>query len=185
MSGVQLNAKVFPLAFLLYLFKPQISINGAPAVAGRWGQNDIPLQPGRYQVDCWFNYLFGPANRASIVVDVPAGGMVQLRYRTRWMVFLAGKLDVASAGGGAVATAAGPAFGSPAGVASASGAPTAASPFAPPASTPPPVAAAPAAGEPASWRPDPSGRHELRYWDGQRWTEHVSDRGAAGVDPLG
>ena len=27
-------------------------------------------------------------------------------------------------------------------------------------------------------------RHELRYWDGQQWTEHVSDRGTQGVDPL-
>ncbi|HKO85810.1 MAG TPA: DUF2510 domain-containing protein, partial [Actinomycetota bacterium] len=26
------------------------------------------------------------------------------------------------------------------------------------------------------WLADPSRRHELRYWDGQRWTEHVSDR---------
>jgi hypothetical protein len=30
---------------------------------------------------------------------------------------------------------------------------------------------------PASWLADPGMRHELRYWDGQRWTEHVSDRG--------
>src|SRR5262249_23352937 len=28
---------------------------------------------------------------------------------------------------------------------------------------------------PASWQRDPCGRHELRYWDGYRWSEHVSD----------
>ena len=39
-------------------------------------------------------------------------------------------------------------------------------------------------GQLASWFADPSGRHELRYWDGMRWTEHVSDRGAVGQDPL-
>jgi len=53
--------------------------------------------------------------------------------------------------------------------------------------------AAPAAQPAATWGPgtvaagwfaDPDRRHELRYWDGQRWTEHVSDRGAPGVDPL-
>ncbi|MDQ3352503.1 MAG: DUF2510 domain-containing protein, partial [Actinomycetota bacterium] len=27
---------------------------------------------------------------------------------------------------------------------------------------------------PANWYPDPSHRHELRYWDGTTWTEHVS-----------
>ena len=36
---------------------------------------------------------------------------------------------------------------------------------------------------PAGWHPDPTGRHQLRYWDGLRWTGHVSDVGAVGVDP--
>ncbi|MET3468293.1 DUF2510 domain-containing protein [Microbacterium sp. 1262] len=27
---------------------------------------------------------------------------------------------------------------------------------------------------PAGWHPDPSGQQQLRYWDGQRWTDHVS-----------
>jgi hypothetical protein len=36
----------------------------------------------------------------------------------------------------------------------------------------------------AGWFADPSGRHELRYWDGQRWTEQVSDRGTQAVDPV-
>jgi hypothetical protein len=36
----------------------------------------------------------------------------------------------------------------------------------------------------ASWQPDPSGAHELRYWNGTDWTEHVSDQGATGQDPL-
>ncbi|HLF40155.1 MAG TPA: phospholipid scramblase-related protein [Acidimicrobiia bacterium] len=35
----------------------------------------------------------------------------------------------------------------------------------------------------ANWYPDPSGRHELRYWDGQRWTEHVSSHGRQSTDP--
>jgi uncharacterized protein YxjI len=37
---------------------------------------------------------------------------------------------------------------------------------------------------PANWYPDPGGRHELRYWDGARWTDHVSDNGVTGTDPL-
>ena len=36
---------------------------------------------------------------------------------------------------------------------------------------------------PAGWHPDPMGRYELRYWDGQRWTEHVSSGGQQGTDP--
>ena len=37
---------------------------------------------------------------------------------------------------------------------------------------------------PAGWHPDPKGRHELRYWDGSTWTDHVSDAGVTGTDPV-
>ena len=37
---------------------------------------------------------------------------------------------------------------------------------------------------PANWYPDPMGRHQLRYWDGANWTEHVSSNGVQGTDPL-
>ncbi|MEW6153428.1 MAG: phospholipid scramblase-related protein [Actinomycetota bacterium] len=33
------------------------------------------------------------------------------------------------------------------------------------------------------WYPDPFGRHELRYWDGSQWTEHVATRGRQAQDP--
>jgi uncharacterized protein YxjI len=36
---------------------------------------------------------------------------------------------------------------------------------------------------PAGWYPDPFGRHESRYWDGKRWTEHVASHGRQAVDP--
>jgi|GEM_PF-230303 len=45
--------------------------------------------------------------------------------------------------------------------------------------------AAPAAEStvPAGWYADPSGRFELRYWDGAAWTEHVSRAGQQFTDP--
>jgi hypothetical protein len=36
---------------------------------------------------------------------------------------------------------------------------------------------------PAAWYPDPSGRYELRYWNGSAWTEHVSRSGQQFTDP--
>ena len=33
-----------------------------------------------------------------------------------------------------------------------------------------------------AWLPDPTGRHELRYFDGSGWTEHVADAGVISVD---
>ena len=55
-----------------------------------------------------------------------------------------------------------------------------------------PVVPGPAAAEaapgaesavPAGWYADPSGRFELRYWDGAAWTEHVSRAGQQFTDP--
>lgn len=34
------------------------------------------------------------------------------------------------------------------------------------------------------WHPDPSGRHQHRFWDGDRWTDQVSDGGTTGTDPV-
>ncbi|HSH12010.1 MAG TPA: DUF2510 domain-containing protein, partial [Ilumatobacter sp.] len=33
----------------------------------------------------------------------------------------------------------------------------------------------------ADWYPDPTHRHQLRYWDGAKWTDHISDQGATGT----
>jgi hypothetical protein len=35
---------------------------------------------------------------------------------------------------------------------------------------------------PARWIEDPTGRHELRYWEGSEWTEYVADRGVQAID---
>jgi hypothetical protein len=37
---------------------------------------------------------------------------------------------------------------------------------------------------PPAWHPDPTGRHDHRWWDGERWTEHVADAGVSGLDPV-
>ncbi|MCY4435533.1 MAG: RDD family protein [bacterium] len=35
-----------------------------------------------------------------------------------------------------------------------------------------------------AWQPDPTGRHQYRWWDGERWTHHVADDGVATSDPV-
>ena len=37
---------------------------------------------------------------------------------------------------------------------------------------------------PANWYPDPTQRHQHRYWDGAKWTDHVSDNGIQGSDAV-
>jgi hypothetical protein len=34
------------------------------------------------------------------------------------------------------------------------------------------------------WHPDPTGRHQYRYWDGTVWTDHVSNNGTTSLDPV-
>ncbi len=38
---------------------------------------------------------------------------------------------------------------------------------------------------PPAWLADPTGRHQMRYWDGVQWTDYVSDAGAQSTDPVG
>ena len=35
----------------------------------------------------------------------------------------------------------------------------------------------------ASWEPDPTGRHQYRWWDGVGWADTVADRGVTSKDP--
>jgi hypothetical protein len=37
---------------------------------------------------------------------------------------------------------------------------------------------------PPRWLPDPRGRFERRYWDGDRWTDYVANGGTVSRDPL-
>ncbi|HSL58229.1 MAG TPA: DUF2510 domain-containing protein [Acidimicrobiales bacterium] len=46
--------------------------------------------------------------------------------------------------------------------------------------TPSPESAAPR----AAWHPDPVHHHELRWWDGRTWTDHVADGSTTATDPL-
>ena len=50
-----------------------------------------------------------------------------------------------------------------------------------------PASAGPSAAQvpnpPANWYKDPSGRFELRYWNGSAWTEHVATNGVQSIDP--
>lgn len=42
----------------------------------------------------------------------------------------------------------------------------------------------PPASKAAAWQTDPRHRHQLRYWDGGRWTEYAADNGQQVTDPI-
>jgi type IV secretory pathway VirB2 component (pilin) len=93
-----------------------------------------------------------------------------------WLVigFLLGPIGACLALLACVTTRVGPAFGTPmqqmAGYQS--------------GGTPWSSAPAPHGGPPAGWYPDPSGRHEYRFFTGHDWTADVVDNGAHSTEPL-
>jgi hypothetical protein len=155
-AGLEIKAGFFPLAFVLFFCTPHLSINGSAPIRAKWGDNLIPVEPGRHQVTMWYPYAFiKQASKATLVVDVAHGQVAQLTYRPHilYIIFLPGRLKQvgvrAMLAGGQTQ------------IAQAVGA------------------------QPAGWHPDPSGRHEMRYWNGSVWTDDVSDAGVATKDPPG
>jgi hypothetical protein len=51
--------------------------------------------------------------------------------------------------------------------------------------TGPSPSAPPTPAVPAQWAADPHGRHQHRWWDGERWTAYVADNGVTVTDPFG
>jgi hypothetical protein len=94
-SGIQLRAKVAPLAIFYYFCKPQVSIDGGPPFRVPWGVNQLSVPPGQHHVRVWFTYLFwSRANEAELVVDVPLAGAVAVTYKSRWSVLVKGRLTL-------------------------------------------------------------------------------------------
>jgi hypothetical protein len=94
-----------------------------------------------------------------------------------WLVvgFLLGPIGAALAFLACATTRVGPAFGpAPASAIGQAG------PAGPAWSPPPP----PQGGPPPGWYPDPSGRHEYRFFTGHDWTSDVVDNGAHSTEPL-
>ena len=49
---------------------------------------------------------------------------------------------------------------------------------------PPVIEPFPGTSAPPAWEPDPSERHQWRWWNGTTWTSHVADDGVESEDPL-
>jgi hypothetical protein len=92
-DGIAMVAKFFPLAFILYFFKPNVTINGQQYQVP-WNQRTpIQLPPGQYQVHANTPYL-GMFNigKADLAVNVGGGQPVELEYRAPLFMFSAGSL---------------------------------------------------------------------------------------------
>lgn len=92
-DGIALTAKFFPLAFILLLFKPFVTINGQQYQVP-WSQRQlIQLPPGQYNVHVHTPYLgIFDIGKADLAVNVGGGQPVELEYRAPLFMFSAGSL---------------------------------------------------------------------------------------------
>jgi hypothetical protein len=183
---IVIRPKFFILAFLLFFFKPRGSINGHE-VPLEWRQpRPFPVPPGRYEVGVWCPYLFMPRmGYSAVVVDVMPGSVVEVNWSAPLLVFLVGSISARPVDPQQLH-------------AQAPGAYQAQPQYQ--QAQPPQQQAQPqqrqyqqvqvqqqaqaVGGAGGSWQPDPSGRHQYRWWDGTSWAADVSDGGVSSRDPL-
>lgn len=92
-QGIAVTTHFFPLAFMLALFKPLISINGYQVPVVGWGRTVIPMPPGRHRVHVHIPYwLISQLGPADTLVDVYPGRFVELEYKAPVWGFSAGSL---------------------------------------------------------------------------------------------
>lgn len=93
-TGIQVTTKIFPLAWLLLLFKTNVTIDGVESVQP-WGSHFFAAPPGRHEVRVSFRYLFSKAQGENrVAVDVAPGRTVRVLYRSPFLVFMGGSIKV-------------------------------------------------------------------------------------------
>jgi hypothetical protein len=96
-TGILVRTKIFALAFLLLLFKTNVTIDGVTSVL-KWGDHFFVVPPGTHEVRVSFRYLF--SNRMgenSLNVEVAPGRTTTVLYRSPFIVFMGGSMKVVEA----------------------------------------------------------------------------------------
>lgn len=92
-QGLSLNTMFFPLAWIFFLIKPKIEIDGHQYPNAVWGVNNIPLPPGQHHVHVHAPYLIptkvGPVDTT---INVAPNQVVQLEYKLPVFIFSQGAI---------------------------------------------------------------------------------------------
>jgi hypothetical protein len=171
MAVIQLRCKAMTGAWLTSICRVRYSLDGGPEVLCGWGDNLLHVPPGQHHLRVWYNYI-GPTNRGETVLTTSDERPTFVVYTTRWNIFLKGKMEV---DGMLVAPNGAPLGPGPSG---------AQIPGGPAFAGAAPAQVQPRDANPPAWHPDPTRRHELRWWDGQAWSGSVSDNGVVTTDPV-
>ena len=91
-AAIDIHLKFFPLAFILYLCKPRLHIDGSQPITLPWGVRRYPVAPGQHEVRAYVPYIFfRTMGDARILVDVGPGQVVNATWSAPWLAFLPGK----------------------------------------------------------------------------------------------
>jgi hypothetical protein len=94
---INIHTGFFPIYWMLFFFKPSISIDNGPVQTPGWGDSTHVVEPGSHTVHIKVPYIFYTIGKATETVSVAEGETVQLNYRPKYLAFLRGKLTVAHA----------------------------------------------------------------------------------------
>jgi Protein of unknown function (DUF2510) len=178
MAVVQLRCKAMTGAWLTSFCTARYSLDYGPEVLCQWGDNMLQVPPGQHNIRVWYNYI-GPTNRGETVFTATDERPTLVVYTTRWNIFVKGKMEV---DGMMVAPNGAPLGPGPSAAMIPGGPQVPGTQMAPQGAAPPQDAAR--AANPPAWHPDPTRRHEMRWWDGQAWSGSVSDGGVVTTDPV-
>jgi hypothetical protein len=80
-TGIEVHATFFPLAWTLFLVKPSVEIDGR-AHQISWNRDEFfPLEPGKYEIKVYVNWIFGPTWVRWQRITVRPNRVVRLRYQ--------------------------------------------------------------------------------------------------------
>jgi hypothetical protein len=94
MGRLEMKTSFFPLAFILLMCTPVITINGYPQ-ARPWGTHYFDLAASQYQVNVHFPYMFmDRAGPAAMVIPIYAGHVTQVSYEAPFFMMSGGTMRV-------------------------------------------------------------------------------------------
>ena len=97
-ARLEITTSFFPLSFLFFFCKTLIVIDGSDCGPVRWGTHTFAVGPGHHRVKVSARYLFFTETMANeTTVELPPGGLVQVRYRAPLVTFMKGKIAVVAA----------------------------------------------------------------------------------------
>ena len=93
-SGVFITTQRFPLAWLFWTFKTDVSIDEETVVVP-WGTHFFNLAPGRHRIRIGFHYLWAKDMGADeIECEIERGATITLTYRSPFLVTSKGSIVI-------------------------------------------------------------------------------------------